>query len=239
LACWQASGMVKAQNNSSWAAVLPPVRHIQLHPYMAVLQHLYCLQETRPARHPPPRRMDLEVVKRSGTEHERRMVARLQPVIAHPHYLLATLLLTNAVALEMLPIFLDRLLNPVAAILISVTAILLFGEIVPQAVRAGLCGQASPATAGRLGGEIVRGGGCVPVSSAGVPPAAGGCFGLAGGRAPAPALLEVMMLLPRCQRVSVWGERGSVGSSRAGARPAGRSEAHAGMPAPKLHTCRS
>lgn len=36
-------------------------------------------------------------------------------VIAHPHYLLATLLLTNAVALEMLPIFLDRLLNPVRA----------------------------------------------------------------------------------------------------------------------------
>lgn len=31
-------------------------------------------------------------------------------------------------------IFLDRLLNPVAAILISVTAILAFGEILPQAV---------------------------------------------------------------------------------------------------------
>lgn len=33
-----------------------------------------------------------------------------------------------------LPIFVDRLLNPMAAILISVTAILLFGEILPQAV---------------------------------------------------------------------------------------------------------
>jgi CBS domain containing-hemolysin-like protein len=36
--------------------------------------------------------------------------------------------------MEALPIFLDRLLNPVAAVVISVTAILLFGEIIPQAV---------------------------------------------------------------------------------------------------------
>src|SRR5687768_3133543 len=36
--------------------------------------------------------------------------------------------------METLPLFLDRLLNPIAAILLSVTAILIFGEIVPQAV---------------------------------------------------------------------------------------------------------
>jgi metal transporter CNNM len=36
--------------------------------------------------------------------------------------------------MEALPLFLDRLLNPVGAILLSVTAILLFGEIIPQAV---------------------------------------------------------------------------------------------------------
>ena len=36
--------------------------------------------------------------------------------------------------MEALPIFLDRLLNPVAAILISVTAILIFGEVLPQAI---------------------------------------------------------------------------------------------------------
>jgi metal transporter CNNM len=44
-----------------------------------------------------------------------------------------SLLLCNAAAYEALPIFLDRLLNPLAAILISVTAILAFGEILPQA----------------------------------------------------------------------------------------------------------
>lgn len=52
----------------------------------------------------------------------------------HPHGLLATLLLCNSLAMESLPIFLDRLLNPWAAIIISVSAILVFGEIVPQAV---------------------------------------------------------------------------------------------------------
>lgn len=55
-------------------------------------------------------------------------------MLARPHYLLATLLLCNSAAMEALPIFLDRLLNPLAAIIISVTAILVFGEILPQAV---------------------------------------------------------------------------------------------------------
>lgn len=40
--------------------------------------------------------------------------------------------------METLPIFLDRLLNPVAAIIISVTAILVFGEILPQVRKLGV-----------------------------------------------------------------------------------------------------
>lgn len=44
---------------------------------------------------------------------------RVEPVLAAPHHLLATLLLCNAGAMEALPLFLDRLLNPVAAILLS------------------------------------------------------------------------------------------------------------------------
>ena len=55
-------------------------------------------------------------------------------LLINPHWLLTALLLVNAAAYETLPIFLDRLLNPFAAILISVSAILLFGEIAPQAV---------------------------------------------------------------------------------------------------------
>ncbi|GAB4822256.1 hypothetical protein N2152v2_009302 [Parachlorella kessleri] len=79
-------------------------------------------------------RVDTEVIKRSGSPKQRWLVERIEPVLSHPHHLLVTLLLTNAVAMEALPIFLDRLLNPVAAILISVSAVLLFGEVIPQAV---------------------------------------------------------------------------------------------------------
>jgi metal transporter CNNM len=43
-------------------------------------------------------------------------------------------LLANAICMEALPIFLDRLVSPIAAIGISVTAVLFFGEIMPQAL---------------------------------------------------------------------------------------------------------
>ncbi|PRW58116.1 DUF21 domain-containing protein [Chlorella sorokiniana] len=79
-------------------------------------------------------KVDLEVIRRSGSEKDRWLVGQVAPLLHRPHYLLATLLLCNAAAMEALPIFLDRLLNPVAAVVISVTAILLFGEIIPQAV---------------------------------------------------------------------------------------------------------
>ena len=53
-------------------------------------------------------------------------------VVARPHLLLVTLLLSNAAAMEALPLFIDRLLSPVAAIALSVSAVLLFGEVIPQ-----------------------------------------------------------------------------------------------------------
>jgi len=44
------------------------------------------------------------------------------------------LLLMNSIAMESLPIFLVRLVTPVFAILISVSLILVFGEVIPQAL---------------------------------------------------------------------------------------------------------
>lgn len=41
---------------------------------------------------------------------------------------------TPSGAMEALPLFLDRLANPVTAIIVSVTAVLFFGEIIPQSV---------------------------------------------------------------------------------------------------------
>jgi len=53
------------------------------------------------------------------------------------HVLLVTLLLTNASANEALPLFLDRLVPSWLAIILSVSVVLIFGEIVPSAIFTG------------------------------------------------------------------------------------------------------
>eukprot|EP00879_Flechtneria_rotunda_P029183 GHRR01031463.1.p1 GENE.GHRR01031463.1~~GHRR01031463.1.p1 ORF type:complete len:339 (+),score=75.40 GHRR01031463.1:449-1465(+) len=78
--------------------------------------------------------VDLEVLKRSGTCTEQKYASAIAPVVRNQHFLLVTLLLCNAVSMEALPLFLDRLADPITAIVISVTAVLVFGEILPQAV---------------------------------------------------------------------------------------------------------
>ena len=83
--------------------------------------------------------IDLRVKQRCGTDSEKRCAAILLPLIEHnPHHqLLVTLLLLNATAMEAMPIFLDKLVPEFAAVLISVTLILFFGEITPSAIFTG------------------------------------------------------------------------------------------------------
>ncbi|KDP35906.1 hypothetical protein JCGZ_09878 [Jatropha curcas] len=78
--------------------------------------------------------VDLEVLAQSGTPNDRKHAAKILPVVKNQHLLLCTLLICNAAAMEALPIFLDSLVTAWGAILISVTLILLFGEIIPQSV---------------------------------------------------------------------------------------------------------
>lgn len=78
--------------------------------------------------------VDLEVLSKSGTPQDRKYAAKILPVVRRQHLLLCTLLICNAVAMEALPIFLDSVVTAWGAILISVTLILLFGEIIPQSV---------------------------------------------------------------------------------------------------------
>lgn len=59
------------------------------------------------------------------------MCQRIFPVIDRHHWMLVTLLLCNAGAMETLPIFLDKMLTPVEAVIISVSLVLIFGEIIP------------------------------------------------------------------------------------------------------------
>ncbi|KAH7372541.1 hypothetical protein KP509_17G008700 [Ceratopteris richardii] len=76
----------------------------------------------------------MEVLQRSGTPMEQMQAEAIYLVGKKQHELLVTLLLCNAVAMEALPIFLDEIFDLVVAIILSVSFVLLFGEIIPQAI---------------------------------------------------------------------------------------------------------
>ncbi|KAL7105135.1 hypothetical protein ACP275_07G025700 [Erythranthe tilingii] len=78
--------------------------------------------------------VDLEILQRSGTPSEKKQAASIFPVVQKQHQLLVTLLLFNAAAMEALPIYLDRIFNQYVAIILSVTFVLFFGEVIPQAI---------------------------------------------------------------------------------------------------------
>ncbi|XP_054803193.1 putative DUF21 domain-containing protein At1g03270 isoform X2 [Prosopis cineraria] len=73
--------------------------------------------------------VDLEILQRSGTTTEKK-----QAVVQKQHQLLVTLLLCNACAMEALPIYLDKIFHPLVAVILSVTFVLAFGEVIPQAI---------------------------------------------------------------------------------------------------------
>lgn len=80
----------------------------------------------------------LLIKERAGeTEEERHMASALLPIVNQRHRLLVTLLLMNSIANEALPIFLEALVPPTVAILLSVTMVLFFGEIIPSAIFTG------------------------------------------------------------------------------------------------------
>lgn len=58
-------------------------------------------------------------------------------MIDHHHWMLVTLLLCNAAALESLPLFLDKMVPEIIAIVLSVTFVLIFGEIIPMSICTG------------------------------------------------------------------------------------------------------
>ena len=81
--------------------------------------------------------LTLEIKRRASTSAEERKYSEdlLPLLVGHSkrHRLLVTLLLMNAAANEALPLFLDELFpGKLASILVSVTLVLFFGEIVPS-----------------------------------------------------------------------------------------------------------
>ncbi|KAJ0691787.1 putative CBS domain, CNNM, transmembrane domain-containing protein [Helianthus annuus] len=80
--------------------------------------------------------VELEILHRSGSNTEKKQAAAILPVVQRQHQLLVTLLLCNAAAMEALPIYLDKIFHPAVAVLLSVTFVLIFGEVIPQAISA-------------------------------------------------------------------------------------------------------
>ncbi|CAG7867632.1 unnamed protein product [Brassica rapa] len=78
--------------------------------------------------------VELEILQQSGSSSEKKQASAILPVVKKQHQLLVTLLLCNAAAMEALPICLDKIFHPFVAVLLSVTFVLAFGEIIPQAI---------------------------------------------------------------------------------------------------------
>lgn len=68
-----------------------------------------------------------------GTYDEKKNINKIILILKNRHLLLVTLLLFNALANESLPICLSKLFPEYIAIIISVTLVLLCGEIIPSA----------------------------------------------------------------------------------------------------------
>jgi metal transporter CNNM len=79
----------------------------------------------------------LELRSISGSDVEKDHAAKVLPILANRHWLLVTLLLMNAFAMEALPLYLDKIVPEYLAIVISVSLVLLFGEVIPQAICTG------------------------------------------------------------------------------------------------------
>uniref|UniRef100_A0A915HGK7 CNNM transmembrane domain-containing protein n=1 Tax=Romanomermis culicivorax TaxID=13658 RepID=A0A915HGK7_ROMCU len=79
----------------------------------------------------------LRVLEVAGSERDKKYASRIMPLAQRQYLVLVSLVLANALAVEAMPLIMDRISSPAVAILISVTAVLIFGEVLPQA----LCGR--------------------------------------------------------------------------------------------------
>ncbi|KAI9595902.1 hypothetical protein BDF19DRAFT_440516 [Syncephalis fuscata] len=79
----------------------------------------------------------LHVLANGGDPQQRKWAARIQPIRANGHLLLVTLLLTNTLINEALPIVMDSIIGGgLVAIFASTALIFVFGEIIPQSICA-------------------------------------------------------------------------------------------------------
>ena len=81
--------------------------------------------------------ISLELKIASGTKEEKAEALKVLKIISEHHLLLVTLLLANALAMEALPLCLDTMFNTEISLIVSVTFVLAFGEVIPQSLCTG------------------------------------------------------------------------------------------------------
>jgi len=79
----------------------------------------------------------MQIWVNSDNEYERKVAHPILAILNQHHLLLSTLLLSNSLALEALPIFLDKIVPSYIAIIISTVAVVVLGEVLPQAYCTG------------------------------------------------------------------------------------------------------
>ncbi|XP_042860449.1 unextended protein-like isoform X2 [Penaeus japonicus] len=77
---------------------------------------------------------ELKIVSNTGSPNERRYARAIEPVRRHGNFLLCTLLLGNVLVNSTLTILLDELSSGLVAVIGSTAGIVVFGEIIPQAI---------------------------------------------------------------------------------------------------------
>lgn len=77
---------------------------------------------------------ELLVLEKCGTDAEKKHARKIYPVRKKSNYLLCTLLLGNVLVNNTLTILLDDLTSGMIAIILSTFGIVIFGEIIPQAI---------------------------------------------------------------------------------------------------------
>ena len=80
---------------------------------------------------------EMQIWVNSDNEYERKVAKPILEILGNHHLLLSTLLLSNSLSLEALPIFLDKIVPSYLAIIISTIAVVIFGEVIPQAYCTG------------------------------------------------------------------------------------------------------
>ncbi|XP_069363760.1 unextended protein-like isoform X2 [Maniola hyperantus] len=79
-------------------------------------------------------RTELKIIANTGTEQERNYAKAIMPVRDHGNYLLCSILLGNVAVNSTFTILLDELTSGLFAVIFSTLAIVLLGEITPQAI---------------------------------------------------------------------------------------------------------